>query len=71
MFAKLYYALIEATPNEPKAREASEEIADAYKMLIDTKVDMAGMRADMTVIKWMFSLIVGALVAILIKVYIP
>lgn len=58
----LYDALLSAHVPEEKARQAAEEVAGFER-------DMAALRSDMTLLKWMVGTLMAVATAILFKVW--
>lgn len=62
MLAKTYGALVEAGASEEKAREAAEEIAEYERRFGTIEKDLADVKGDLRLLKWM----VGGFYAVLI-----
>lgn len=60
----LHDALLDAGANPGPSKRAAEEVADYERQ-------MADLRSDLRLLKWMVGAVLGGVVAILIRVYLP
>ena len=61
MMGSLYEALKSANVDDEKARKAAEEVADYQKQIADIRTDLA-------VLKWMTGLVLAGVVTLIVRV---
>ncbi len=69
MIAELYDALKDAGASEEKARAAAKTMADYDSRFNKIDQDLALLKAEMTILKWMLSFLVAGMVSLLFKVF--
>jgi len=69
MIAELYDALKDAGASEEKARAAAKTMADYDSRFNKIDQDLALLKAEMTILKWMLSFLVAGMVSLLLKVF--
>ncbi|MCK6413137.1 MAG: hypothetical protein L6Q55_12030 [Azonexus sp.] len=69
MIAELYDALREAGASEDKARAASKALADYDSRFNKVDHDLALIKAEITVLKWMLGFLVAGMVSLLFKAF--
>ena len=69
MIAELYDALLDAGASEDKARAASKALADYDSRFNKVDQDLAMIKAEITVLKWMLGFLVAGMVSLLFKAY--
>jgi hypothetical protein len=69
MIAELYDALKEAGASEEKARAASKTTADYDSRFSKIDQDLALLKAEITVSKWMPGFLVAGMVSLLFKAF--
>ncbi len=69
MVGSLYDALRSANVDDDKARRAAEDVADFQKQTNDLKVDIAAVKGDLALVKWMLGFVLAANVALVLKAF--
>jgi len=69
MIAELYDALKEAGASEEKARAAAKTMADYDSRFNKIDQDLALLKAETTVLKWMLGFLVAGMVSLLFKAF--
>jgi hypothetical protein len=69
MIAELYDALRDAGASEDKARAAAKALADYDSRFNKVDQDLAMIKAEITVLKWMLGFLVAGMVSLLFKAY--
>jgi hypothetical protein len=69
MIAELYDALKEAGASEEKARAAATTMADYDSRFNKIDQDLALLKAEITVLKWMLGFLVAGMVSLLFKAF--
>ena len=64
MISEVYDAFVSAGTPDDKARKAAEAIANYEK-------DIAGIRTDLAVVKWMVGLVLVTVVPLFIRAFLP
>jgi hypothetical protein len=65
MIAEVYDALRNAGADEEKARAAATAVAEADRDIADLKMEIADVRSDIRLLKWM----VGAVIALVLGIF--
>lgn len=75
MLSEVYDALIEAGASQEKARKAAEAVASYENRFgkIEGKLDaeFAAVRGELTLLKWMMGFVLGGIVVLLLRLFIP
>ena len=69
MVGALYDALRSVNVDHDLARRAAEEVADFQKQNGDMKLDLAAVKGDVVLLKWMLGFVLASNVAILFRVF--
>lgn len=69
MIAELYDALKEAGASEEKARAAAKTMADYDSRFNKIDQDLALLKAEITILKWMLGFLVAGMVSLLFKTF--
>lgn len=69
MIAELYDALKDAGASEEKARAAAKTMADYDSRFNKIDQDLALLKAEITVLKWMLGFLVAGMVSLLFKAF--
>jgi hypothetical protein len=67
MSGNLYRALRQANVPDEMAQKAAEEVASQESSLQQIKIDIALIRADVSLLKWSNGLIVAGVIALVMK----
>jgi hypothetical protein len=70
MIAELYDALKEAGASEEKARAAAKTMADYDSRFSKIDQDLALIKAEIVVLKWMLGFLIAGMVSLIFKAFI-
>lgn len=71
MFGSLYRALVSAGVADEQAQKAAEEVAGYETSLTEVRADIAGVRSDVALLKWMVGFNLALTAAIAVKLLLP
>lgn len=70
MVTEVYDALKEAGASEDKSRKAAEAVASYDSLLGEMRADVATIKGDMVLMKWMMGFVLFFVVGIAIKLFV-
>jgi hypothetical protein len=70
MLSKTYDALVAAGAPEQKAREAAEELAAYENRFARIETDLAVIKSDAAMLKWMVGFVIAGVISLVIKAFV-